>query len=100
MERPCPFPVAEKAIPHFGHFNRGLKTFSRPLTFQIDNLRIFQLLDLIKSRIHIVEGEQREIFTIVSRLHAKERTADDIPKICTDGHFSHLILILPGTDHT
>lgn len=77
MERPCPFPVAEKAIPYFGSFHQGLKTFSCPLTFQIDNLRIFQLLDLIKSRIHIIKGEQCEIFTIVSRLQEKERIADD-----------------------
>lgn len=77
MERPCPFPVAEKAIPYFGRFHRGLTIYSCPLTFQIDNLRIFQLLDLIKSRIHIVKGEQCEIFTIVSRLQEKERIADD-----------------------
>lgn len=76
MERPWPFPVAEKAIPYFGWFHRGLTTYPCPLTFQIDNLRIFQLLDLIKSRIHIVKGEQCEIFTIVSRLQEKEKIAD------------------------
>ena len=38
------------------------------LTFQIDNLRVFQLLDFIKSTVHIIKGEECEIFTVVSRL--------------------------------
>lgn len=41
-------------------------------TFQIDNLRVFQLLDLIKSSIHIIKCEQRKIFTVVSGLRGKK----------------------------
>lgn len=52
---------------HTGPSPDILKTVTR-LTFQIDNLRVFQLLDFIKSTVHIIQREQCEVFTVVSGL--------------------------------
>lgn len=77
------------------------------LTFQINNLWVFKLLDFIKGTVHIIKGEKCEIFTVVSRLSGQNkrrkpkyscRTALRVKHLYIQVHF--LNLLLPDTDHT